>query len=1117
VSPNPPRFLTGGSESGYGSGGGAPIPTDPPDDEQSSLRQSDPALEDLDAVDENAVDVHAVDENAVDENGDAFDAPRPNDPFLRHSKPFRAWGAARDEPGSSIWQRFREWLGALFRKKPSDSVEAPDESAPTLSSEYGAPSARPSYDDLDAPWGESYPLEEAAARRRSSERPSLEDFQAPWDGGFDHEPVDHESAPPTAPSPEPPSLEAPWGEPFASPTEPETTEQSPAESPQSTDSDPLWDEPRVAPTASAPVEPIASADVEHVWSPPTDDDSAAAAPEPPKRQGLLARLFSRKPKAGLSDPPTVPEWTPLAGAGALLDERASEREPAIADFATDVAMSRAPTVDDFADQPTVDGFADQPAVDDFADRSAVDAPIEASIEVAPADDAGAPVDVEAPRSVEERVDDPGEDAFGFGVAAAAETPEEEVLDEPVFVPVAPPPKRQSFISRLFRRKPKEEEVEAETAFDRAIAEYEASEALKAAEALREPETLEAPPLAADESSAVDDYSEPLITGSPSTDHSAEDAATLAKLLGGLPAPVVDDELRADAPTERIPAVDDFQELDAGETALPFVAEEPASDEAVLPFVAVVEESITYIEPAGDVAADEPPGVAEEIDAEVSIDESGDLAIEESTELVETIESAEEPSDEESLDELAPPEAKPPGFFARLFRRFSRSKDEDETEYEDADEDEATEDDAAAATDDSAVAVVEESYEETLTVEPAAVDESDPDLRWARPAETPMATVEIEPPAPPAADAETTQPFPAFRDARDDFDPEETQEAQPALDSRTTEKFEAPDFLDDGAKTDEFEVVPGAPEEGAEPQGFFARLFGRKKAAADAAAAPAEGEAAAVAAGQTMAEPLGKSPFVLAKFRTFYNEIIRDKHQKSDVISGFATAIVSAAPTEMADPEFAAQLLSKRLSEMLELQAAESNWTGGDAVKYYPEAQYAMVALADETFATIDWPGKSSWPKYLLEPRMYGSRNAEVEFFSRIDRLLKDPHPPKGARDLARVYLLVIASGFRGKFRVPGVKRPLAEYRRRLYEFSHRTDPLELYAKDRKIFPEAAENTLASRAVGRFSSAQKWMAAVIILTALYMGISHFAWIRLSADLKDVMSRIETSTRQAGGTP
>src|SRR5258706_1744696 len=107
----------------------------------------------------------------------------------------------------------------------------------------------------------------------------------------------------------------------------------------------------------------------------------------------------------------------------------------------------------------------------------------------------------------------------------------------------------------------------------------------------------------------------------------------------------------------------------------------------------------------------------------------------------------------------------------------------------------------------------------------------------------------------------------------------------------------------------------------------------------------------------------------------------------------------------------------------------------------------MVALADETFSSIEWPGRPSWPKYKLEPKMYGTRAADTEFFRRVDKLLREPDPPQGARDLARVYLLVIASGFRGLFREPGLKRPLAEYRRRFYAVSPLAGPLEPSGRD----------------------------------------------------------------------
>ena len=486
-------------------------------------------------------------------------------------------------------------------------------------------------------------------------------------------------------------------------------------------------------------------------------------------------------------------------------------------------------------------------------------------------------------------------------------------------------------------------------------------------------------------------------------------------------------------------------------------------------------------------------------------------------------------DWKSLEE----QPKEPGFFARLFSRKKKEEfvvvDEesfgDLTAREPAAADFALDRMAAAApaANDFAPPPSDEDFIEEAPQLPvkdvAAFEAADPpvdDITTMYPTPAAEAAVEMDDlgdtvpvpmpavprPIPPSArieKLETTQPFTPFRDARDDFADEDVK-----VPSRATGQVPTP-AVDENEKTDEFDLVPmpapmGATAETRMVPGFFDRMFGRKAVAS----APTAGDLPATSAADD------KIPFVLAKFRSFYNEVIRDKHQKSDVISGFATALMGAGgATSESDPEFAAQLLSKRLSEMLELQAAESNWTGGDAAKYYPEAQYAMVALADETFATIDWPGRSAWHKYMLEPRMYGTRGADIEFFKRIDKLLKESPDEKGARDLARLYLMVIASGYRGKFRVPKVRRPLAEYRRRLYEYSHQSDPLELYARDRKVFPQAVAHTLVSRSVGRFTPAQKWVAVALVLAVLYIGVSHYAWTTVSADLRDVMSRIQSS--------
>jgi type IV/VI secretion system ImpK/VasF family protein len=264
---------------------------------------------------------------------------------------------------------------------------------------------------------------------------------------------------------------------------------------------------------------------------------------------------------------------------------------------------------------------------------------------------------------------------------------------------------------------------------------------------------------------------------------------------------------------------------------------------------------------------------------------------------------------------------------------------------------------------------------------------------------------------------------------------------------------------------------------------------------------------------TAAMEAERPPFFVPKFRAFYNEIVSHKQQKAEFTAGFATAVMDY--TADLSPDAAAQQLQKRLCEILELQAAEATWMGGEAAARFPDAQYAMAALADEVFAHLEWGGRDAWPRHMVEQRLFKSNAKDVEFFKRVDKLLKNEadKPSAAARDLARMYLLVLAAGFEGKYRPFGLTRPLAEYRRRLYEFVSGKDPLEIYAEERKLFPEAADRVVVGRAVSRFSMLQQWAAVLVILLIGYAVISQMAWNRVSADLKDVTARVEAANSSA----
>lgn len=503
--------------------------------------------------------------------------------------------------------------------------------------------------------------------------------------------------------------------------------------------------------------------------------------------------------------------------------------------------------------------------------------------------------------------------------------------------------------------------------------------------------------------------------------------------------------------------------------------------------------------------------------------------------------------EAALAEPIPDEEKKPGFFSRLFGRKSRSAPRPSLEielHEDRIEaaahalDEvsgesfvgapAETSDPYASVDDALPAELQSEAETA----PAAVDDSTletpaitaADLRFAPPlVQSPSdsrATLEIE-------------PFDPFAET---LDPNRQPAAEPATDShslpraqaepRSTEELELEaelgltkkelDEIDE--KTDEF-AIPSVDTEAttgelletettqAAKLTWWMRLLGRKPKTLEAAPGLPTG---------TVVE--GNPNFLFSKFKAFYNEIIRFKHQKTEFAAGFSTAILTDFNADLS-PDAAAAAQSEQLKNMLDLQAAEAQWMGGEAKDRYPDAQYAMACMADELFTYMEWDGQSAWKNHLLEVKLFRSHAADVELFKRIDKLLKDSPNSHVARDLARVYLMVLAAGFQGKYRPFGLPRALAQYRQRLYEYIHQGDSLMLYAPERKIFPDAAARTLEGHAVGRFSSLQRWAAILIFMMLGYTVLAHYAWNRVSADLKDVTERIRaaSSTSGAGTSP
>lgn len=240
--------------------------------------------------------------------------------------------------------------------------------------------------------------------------------------------------------------------------------------------------------------------------------------------------------------------------------------------------------------------------------------------------------------------------------------------------------------------------------------------------------------------------------------------------------------------------------------------------------------------------------------------------------------------------------------------------------------------------------------------------------------------------------------------------------------------------------------------------------------------------------------------LLNQFRDFYREVIRLKHMVQSGTWAFSPA--QAAAEE--DGTRAAATVWQQLLTMLERQTLAS---GPGAWEYrsefYNEAQYIMAALADETFLHLEWEGREAWNANLLEARLFRSHAAGELFFQRLERLLQTRDPVY--TELAAVYLMALALGFRGKFW--GVDDPgqLAHYRRQLFSFIFRRSP-DLLNETKRLFPEAYAYTLEEGGARRLPDPRKWLVMVAVLVVLGGVFSHIVWQHLTADLESVVHQI-----------
>ena len=213
----------------------------------------------------------------------------------------------------------------------------------------------------------------------------------------------------------------------------------------------------------------------------------------------------------------------------------------------------------------------------------------------------------------------------------------------------------------------------------------------------------------------------------------------------------------------------------------------------------------------------------------------------------------------------------------------------------------------------------------------------------------------------------------------------------------------------------------------------------------------------------------KSSPLLARFKEFYFELIRLKRLVSEpgtpgqVSPAPATIVPGEAPEGASATDALALDVWQRLLTLLERQSLSvGDRSGVFGLEVYREAQYVMAALADEIFLNIDWPGGDFWSTHLLESRLFKTHVAGEMFFKKLDRLLQERDPVYA--DLAMIYFLALALGFKGRYRDVPDSRQLDFYRHQTFAFVYRDDP-RLLDQSGYLFPGAYAQTLDERPKG----------------------------------------------------
>lgn len=238
------------------------------------------------------------------------------------------------------------------------------------------------------------------------------------------------------------------------------------------------------------------------------------------------------------------------------------------------------------------------------------------------------------------------------------------------------------------------------------------------------------------------------------------------------------------------------------------------------------------------------------------------------------------------------------------------------------------------------------------------------------------------------------------------------------------------------------------------------------------------------------------------FGDFYGEIVRLKRVVSAPMAASAGS-AGAAP----GPEAIRQKLRDKLEDQgKELGAGLPE----HAVKVLEEAQYVMVAMADEVFLHMSWPGRENWFQRPLETHIFGTHDAGERIFRRLEQIFEGR--ASASTDLLVVYMTALALGFKGRYAIGGSKNEPDEYRDKISKaLKNSGEAWVMPAKD--LCPQAMEHTEVKPMREMLPSLKRGLYALLIVLFAWLIAGQIIWAVQTNSVNRKLDDIE----ELGGTP